>query len=117
MLQDLGRLSIVVTGSTEFSLGGELTTEDGRQARTRWTVAQIIQRARLSEQQAQTMGAVLSVTLQWTCPNLLDDSACVPHLLVTQLGPGSRYKQWATYHRNGAGGSEHVRDLYQARGL
>lgn len=118
VLQDLGRLSIVVTGSTEFSLGGELTTEDGRQARTRWTVAQIIQRARLSEQQAQTMGAMLSVTLQWTCPNLLDDSACVPHLLVTQLGPGSPcYKQWATYHRNGAGGSEHVRDLYQARGL
>ena len=82
MLQGFDRLSVVLTGTIEFNLGSELTTEDGRQARTKWTLAQIIQRARLTEQQAQTSGAVLSVTLQWTCPNLLDDSSCVPHLLV-----------------------------------
>jgi hypothetical protein len=119
VLQGFDRLSIVLTGTTEFNLGSELTTEDGRQARTKWTLAQIIQRARLTEQQAQTSGAVLSVTLQWTCPNLLDDSNCVPHLLVTQLGADAPcYKQWATYHRRGSGASSsQYRDLYQARGL
>jgi len=119
VLQNFSRISIVLTGTVSFELGdGTLSTEDGRHARTRWTMAQLLQRARLTESDAQTLGAVLSVTLQWNCDNLVNEDECTPHLLVTQLGQGTPYyREWASYHRNSANSGELLRDLYQARGL
>ena len=119
VLQNFSRLTLAVTGTVSFELGdGTLSTEDGRQARTKWTVAQLLQRARLKEADAQSLGAVLAVTLQWNCDNLFDEDDCTPHLLVTQLAPGTPYyREWATYHRNDPDPDELLRDLYQARGL
>ena len=115
VLYGFERLSLVITGTMSFTLGSALSSEDGRPARAKWTLSQILQRAGLTEDAARTKGGVLSVTLQWNCPNLFNDADCTPHLLVSQLGNGAPYsKEWATYHNQG--GAQR-RDLYQARGL
>jgi hypothetical protein len=119
VLQELERLSIVISASVRFDHLGqvEMSTEDGRpNARVRWTVSQVVQRAGMTVEEAIERGGVLSVVLYWDCPNLFDADECLPRLQATQLAPGVPYQhQWATYHRRSD--AVQYRDLYQARGL
>ncbi len=113
-------LRLVLISTIQFPDLGKsvLSTEDQRSAKYRWNMTQILQRARLEEDAAIQSGAVLSVTLQWDCHNLFNESACQPHLVMRQLAEGQPYlKSWANYYRRGNGASTLLRDEHQARGL
>jgi hypothetical protein len=99
LLHGFDRLSVGITSAVSFPHLGqhELSTEDPRGARTRWTIAELLQRARLSEKDAQENGGVLDVTVRWDCPNLFEEDNCVPHVTVRQLGDGQPFiASWAT---------------------
>jgi hypothetical protein len=124
VLQEIGQidkveLEVVLTGVVGFQqlTNVELSSENGK-ARVRWTLAQLLQRAGMGQDVAQTDGGVLSLLLFWDCPNLFAPADCLPNLQVTQLAPGVPfYVQWANYYRRAADPSIEYRDLHQARGL
>ena len=98
--------------------GRALSTEDGRPARVRWSVQNVLQRASLNIDDAVRDGALLSVVLQWDCPNVDRNSAsCTPRLQVVNLAKTPGFSvTWATYHRVGSPAVLR-RDLHQAVGL
>ena len=105
-------------GTSRGIAGSPLSTEDGRSARFRWNITQVLQRARLDQAYAMANGAVVAVTLQWDCHNLFEEDDCAPHLLAAPLGESRPYlTTWANYYRRGGAGTELVRDVLQARGL
>jgi len=116
-------LNLTIISSITFpdlGTGEILSTEDeSRQAKIRWNMSSVLQRAQLDPNEAKRNGAVLGITIQWDCNDLFDESDCVPHLLATQLAEGEPYMvTWANYYRRGTGANEVLlRDLYQARGL
>jgi len=117
VLQDVGRLSITLTASLDFTQIGavRLSTEDDSGARVRWTMDQVVQRAGMTIEDAQSLGALLDVGLSWDCPML--STECLPVLKVQQLAAGLPfYTQWASYYRQDTSDDEY-RDLYQARGI
>lgn len=124
VLQELGAidkpgLMVVLMAAIDFPRlsDAQLQTEESK-SRVRWTMAQVLQRAGMTEEQATTMGGVLSVVLQWNCPNLWASGDCLPSLQVTQLAPEVPfYRQWANYYRRAADPAIEYRELHQARGL
>lgn len=118
VLQDVGRLSITLTASLDFTQIGavRLSTDSVESAaRVRWTMEQVVQRAGMTIEDAQSLGALLDVGLSWDCPML--STECVPVLKVQQLAAGLPfYTQWASYYRQDTSEYEY-RDLYQARGI
>lgn len=119
VLQELGRLSIVLIADINFADSGDvlLQTESERpNARVRWTIAQVLQRAGMTEKEAQASGGVLSVVMMWDCSNLLDSASCMPRLQVSKLA-SSFYHEWANYYRRQPDTSVLYRDLHQAYGL
>ena len=129
VLQELGRLSVVLIADISFHDSGvdalstdfSITAEPDRPlVRIRWTMAQLLQRAGMTEAQAQRDGGVLGVSLYWDCGNLAESATCMPKLKVKQLAPSRPfYHEWADYYRRGADPSKATlyRDLHQARGL
>lgn len=116
-----GNLNLTVISSINFpdlGTGELLSTEDAaRQAKIRWDMAAVLQRAGLPSSDAIEKGGVLGVTVQWDCNDLFDESDCAPHLLASQLAEGEPFMTtWAHYYRRGSEQTLY-RDLYQARGL
>uniref|UniRef100_A0A7S2HAU4 Uncharacterized protein n=1 Tax=Haptolina brevifila TaxID=156173 RepID=A0A7S2HAU4_9EUKA len=116
VLQDLSRLTITILASVEFNDFGGISLSNDGGGRTRWTISQVLQRAGMTEAEAQQNGAVLDVALTWNCPFISSSTSCVPILKVTQL-KNSFYAQWANYYRALPDETVQYRDLYQAMGL
>jgi len=121
VLQSLRDLRLVLTADMHFPrLGSDmLSTEDGRNARTSWTLASILRRGGVPYATAVRDGVVLSVVVEWECDLNPRAPPCVPRLQVYPLANDTAFSvRWASYHQMRVG-KEQVqhRDMYNATGL
>ena len=97
------------------------STEDGRPARTRWPLYEVVARSGIPLAQAVRDGVYLSVVLAWSC-NLnpgREPTSCIPMLRVYPVGGRSGFEtSWAHhYQRATSSGYEERRDQHHAKGL
>jgi len=121
-LQELEKLIVVLAADISFPrlLGiKSLSTEDGRPARTRWSVAEIIKRSGAALPTAVRDGILLSVVVKWNCDLNPGSTECLPALLVHRIGGNAGFtSQWADYYHQRRG-KENVplRDKHSAHGV
>eukprot|EP00964_Phaeocystis_antarctica_P071197 scaffold43393_cov60-Phaeocystis_antarctica.AAC.4 len=121
VLQNLRDLNVILAADMHFPrLGSDrMSTEDGRKARTSWSLSSLIRRAGVPYATAVSEGLVLSCVLEWACDLNPGAAPCVPRLRVFPLAQNASFNaQWATYHqvRDGTETEQH-RDLHNATGL
>ena len=119
--QELERLTVALSADISFprSGGHVFSTEDGRPARTRWTVAEIVQRSGARLADALTDGLLLSVVVKWSCNLNPHAKECVPALLVHRIGGDAGFStRWADYYDQRDGPQiVSKRDQHTARGI
>jgi hypothetical protein len=102
VLQNLRDLNVILTADMHFPrLGSErMSTEDGRKARTSWSLSSLIRRAGVPYATAVSDGLVLSCVLEWACDLNPGAAPCVPRLRVFPLAQNASFNvEWATYHQ------------------
>jgi hypothetical protein len=123
-LQELDHLFVVLAADIAFPRlkgGRGFSTEDGRPARTRWSVAEIVRRSGATLTSAVEAGLLLSVVVKWNCDLNPSSRECLPGLLVYRIGGDTGFTtQWADYYQqrdNHGQETAPVRDQHVARGV
>lgn len=109
VLQGLDRLSLVITASITYRNLGGVSFSNDDQGRNKWTIAQVLQRAGLTEEQAQTKGARVALAGERLGRRHRREHECDHAAALHHLGPPA--------YCLGARGHDHAKHLLRAAPL